>query len=124
MQILVRLEQRQRLKADVNQELNSRIRLRLFEKIKAKVKEMTPNGGRRRANLAGYKGVGDRALNRIDLWLYNAHSHLSSSLAMHKTGQWCFLIHLNDISAILRSILNKHWRSLLREELRLLRCGK
>jgi hypothetical protein len=39
MQILVRLDQRQRLKADVNQEeLNSRIRLRLFDKLKSEKK--------------------------------------------------------------------------------------
>jgi hypothetical protein len=41
-----------------------------------------------------------------------------------KMGQWCFLIHLNDISAILRSVFGEHWRSLLREELRLLRCAR
>jgi hypothetical protein len=44
--------------------------------------------------------------------------------AMHKTGQWCCLIYLKDISAILRFAFNKHWRSVLREELRLLRCAR
>jgi hypothetical protein len=47
MEILVRLDQMQRLKSDANPELNSQIRLSPFDKIKAKVKEMTPDGGGR-----------------------------------------------------------------------------
>jgi hypothetical protein len=43
---------------------------------------------------------------------------------MHEKGQWYCLIHLKDISAILRSVFDEHWRSVLREELRLLRCER
>jgi hypothetical protein len=65
MEILVRLDQMQRLKSDANPELDSQIRLSPFDKIKAKVKEMTPDGGAAGVNLRWTLGCG-----RGDVQLY------------------------------------------------------
>src|ERR1039458_6334060 len=60
---------------------------------------------------------------RFDLRHYNAHSRLSPSLAMHKTGQWCCLIQVKAASAVSSSASYAHWRASLREGLQSLQCS-
>src|SRR5450830_1711826 len=77
---------------------------------------MTPRGGTPLGSfLVGYWGekISSFFQIRIDLRHHNAHSRLSPSLAMHKTGQWGCLIQGKDPSAILSSVCSKRRTGLL-----------
>src|SRR5450830_374490 len=76
---------------------------------------MTPEGGRRWGHSwldTGGKKYPVFFQIRIDLRHHNAHSRLSPSLAMHKTGQWCCLIQIFDFFAVWSSSANKRRSSM------------
>lgn len=90
---------------------------------------MTPEGAPLASVLAGLR-MQDGRTRPARILKYDrttalyAHFLLSPSQAMREEGQWRRLMKTMDSSAILSSAYNKHWRGLLREELRFLRCAK